>query len=83
MRIFCIFVPACEDVLTPAAVAEIAMKELKNCLASMPAGEFGVLGHNWHRLSLRSIIVADKQFAAHQNVKNGLVMENQCKWELF
>lgn len=27
----------CEDVLTPAAVAEIAMKELKNCLANMPA----------------------------------------------
>uniref|UniRef100_M4AN04 Serine/threonine-protein kinase PLK n=1 Tax=Xiphophorus maculatus TaxID=8083 RepID=M4AN04_XIPMA len=29
----------CEDVLTPAAVAEAAMKELKNCLATMPAGE--------------------------------------------
>ncbi|KAM4727865.1 serine/threonine-protein kinase PLK3 [Anableps anableps] len=27
----------CEDVLTPAAVAEAAMKELKNCLATMPA----------------------------------------------
>ncbi|XP_015228723.1 PREDICTED: serine/threonine-protein kinase PLK3 [Cyprinodon variegatus] len=27
----------CEDVLTPAAVAEVAMKLLNNCLATMPA----------------------------------------------
>lgn len=30
--------PACEDVLTPAAVAESAMKVLNSCLATMPAG---------------------------------------------
>uniref|UniRef100_A0A8C6VR29 Serine/threonine-protein kinase PLK n=1 Tax=Nothobranchius furzeri TaxID=105023 RepID=A0A8C6VR29_NOTFU len=28
---------ACEDVLTPTAIAEAAMKVLKNCLANMPA----------------------------------------------
>lgn len=31
--------PACEDVLTPAAVAETAMKVLKDCLTAMPAGK--------------------------------------------
>lgn len=31
--------PACEDVLTPAAVAEAAMKVLNSCLADMPAGK--------------------------------------------
>ena len=35
---FLVFSPACEDALTPAAVAESAMKVLKSCLATMPAG---------------------------------------------
>lgn len=30
---------ACEDILTPAVVAESSMKVLKSCLAAMPAGE--------------------------------------------
>uniref|UniRef100_A0A667WPN6 Serine/threonine-protein kinase PLK3 n=1 Tax=Myripristis murdjan TaxID=586833 RepID=A0A667WPN6_9TELE len=30
--------PACEDVLTPAAVAESAMKVLNSCLTAMPSG---------------------------------------------
>uniref|UniRef100_A0A3Q2CQ44 Serine/threonine-protein kinase PLK n=1 Tax=Cyprinodon variegatus TaxID=28743 RepID=A0A3Q2CQ44_CYPVA len=38
-RVLLVFTPACEDVLTPAAVAEVAMKLLNNCLATMPAGE--------------------------------------------
>uniref|UniRef100_A0A3Q1IBV4 polo kinase n=1 Tax=Anabas testudineus TaxID=64144 RepID=A0A3Q1IBV4_ANATE len=32
------FSPACEDVLTPVAVADIAMKVLNGCLATMPPG---------------------------------------------
>uniref|UniRef100_A0A8C2ZYY9 polo kinase n=1 Tax=Cyclopterus lumpus TaxID=8103 RepID=A0A8C2ZYY9_CYCLU len=32
------FPPACEDVLTPAAVSESALKVLNGCLATMPAG---------------------------------------------
>lgn len=34
------FPSACEDVLTPAAVADSALKVLMNCLATMPAGMF-------------------------------------------
>lgn len=34
------FPSACEDVLTPAAVADSALKVLTNCLATMPAGMF-------------------------------------------
>lgn len=34
------FSPACEDVLTPAAVADTAVKTLNSCLATMPAGEW-------------------------------------------
>uniref|UniRef100_A0A4W6DWL2 Serine/threonine-protein kinase PLK3 n=1 Tax=Lates calcarifer TaxID=8187 RepID=A0A4W6DWL2_LATCA len=36
-HILLVFSPACEDVLTPAAVAESAMKVLNSCLAIMPA----------------------------------------------
>lgn len=60
--------PACEDVLTPAAVAESAVKVLNSCLATMPAGRtpirvnykdckntFGQQHHNnklWHGRSM-------------------------------
>uniref|UniRef100_G3PKU2 polo kinase n=1 Tax=Gasterosteus aculeatus aculeatus TaxID=481459 RepID=G3PKU2_GASAC len=35
--LFFFFSPACEDVLTPAAVSESALKVLNSCLANMPA----------------------------------------------
>lgn len=33
-----VFSPACEDVLTPVAVADSAVKVLNSCLATMPTG---------------------------------------------
>lgn len=47
--------PACEDGLTPASIAESAMKVLNSCLSAMPAGELKaspqavlVLNLKWH-----------------------------------
>uniref|UniRef100_A0A8D3EAE2 Serine/threonine-protein kinase PLK3 n=1 Tax=Scophthalmus maximus TaxID=52904 RepID=A0A8D3EAE2_SCOMX len=46
-QVLLVFSPACEDVLTPAAVAESSMKVLKSCLATMPAGKIEPQSFLW------------------------------------
>lgn len=63
--------PACEDVLTPAAVAELAMKVLNSCLATMPAGKIQL---SW---TVKTVKALTKKVAQQTN------KWKRAKWKLL